>query len=350
MVMSSANVNSAKAFLAAVDELILLKKQWIGWAPTCLQDVEDPHFHSPLYQQWRALTQDLEANDPNRWSDWEKKCTSASNRAASISKGLTSNARDAIQFVKANGGDSKSMQVHKWFSDQTKQLTNGPWDYATPDKVRSFQLDPHRDFQEIFYPEVPEIDLEVRGMIDYAIMLAEPTDHGSELDGLEDGFHPSVGANPEKFVLAKTDGRSGGAAAKVESMQRTPEAAQPDDSDVFQSPSADVHRSQAKQPVSQLERIAFDDETLTVTLDDKPYRIGDVAGYGIVKYLHQQQGHLCNGDHLRQNVRGLKGKNAVGDKLKALPEPIGACVVGTRGRGYHFVLPAAQQEKVKRRD
>jgi hypothetical protein len=94
------------------------------------------------------------------------------------------------------------------------------------------------------------------------------------------------------------------------------------------------------------QRVRFSDDTLSITLDRTVHSNLEPAAYHIAKFLHLQNGQKCTGEEIRKHVRGIKGRNAVSEKIKTLPEPICNCIKGGRGsRGYHFALPVLTQKK-----
>ena len=89
------------------------------------------------------------------------------------------------------------------------------------------------------------------------------------------------------------------------------------------------------------QRLTFDDETLTITLDGKPFRTADPAAYNIVKFLaHPDRlAKYHPGSTIQATTPGLKGKNKIADKIGSLPKAIRDCIHSAPGRGRCFVLP-----------
>jgi hypothetical protein len=211
-----ANLDATKAFLAAFDEYRELCREWIGWAP--VDDQDDRQRHPTIYEEWHALVKHLRTNDPGRWKAWTNKCELAASRAKSISEKLKLNVPSVIRLVNGDGGDSR--QVLAWFNAWKEDREKEPWNrVATPDEVRARFRNGALDFEELFAPAVPEIDEDVRVIIDHAvIMLASQGDGDvsktkdpllttpNQAEGREEYEHPGLPPAP----IEPPTGGSGG--------------------------------------------------------------------------------------------------------------------------------------------
>jgi hypothetical protein len=158
--------------------------------------------------------------------------------------------------------------------------------------------------------------------------ITAPTNTG---EALAPNDTQQVTSTPSRAV---TEGNRSHAMAQADDGQIDPPSTPPDASVL----GLGAGRAEAASTHSS-DRLRFDDLTLTITLDDKPFSNLDPAGYHMVKYVHSRNGQLCKGADIRRNVSGVHGRNAVSQKKKTLPKPIRACIRGTPGKGYHFVLP-----------
>jgi hypothetical protein len=98
---------------------------------------------------------------------------------------------------------------------------------------------------------------------------------------------------------------------------------------------ADVAAARTR-PVQE-ERLLFDRDTLTVTLDRKEYPELDPTAFSILEEVWKGQGKPVSGKTL-SDLPGMRGKN-IPREIKKLPEDLRAIVKGGTGSGRWISLP-----------
>jgi hypothetical protein len=85
------------------------------------------------------------------------------------------------------------------------------------------------------------------------------------------------------------------------------------------------------------ERLVFDHDTFTITLDGRPYPHLDPTAFRILETIRAKHPEKASSKHLLEQP-GLKGKN-IDRELRKLPEELRAVVQGSSGSGRWIALP-----------
>jgi hypothetical protein len=85
-------------------------------------------------------------------------------------------------------------------------------------------------------------------------------------------------------------------------------------------------------------RLTFDDQTLTIILDEHPYTVEDPTAFRYFQTVALASPRIVTAKEL-QGLQGCKGKRP-DSYFRRLPEPLQDCIKGKRGEGYHLQLPA----------
>jgi hypothetical protein len=84
-------------------------------------------------------------------------------------------------------------------------------------------------------------------------------------------------------------------------------------------------------PTPAAERLTFDDETLTITLDGERFPFDEGKAYAIYKFLHEksreQTGIPVTNAEIQRKIKGLNAHNAVPNLIKTLPAPLQDTIV-----------------------
>jgi hypothetical protein len=91
-------------------------------------------------------------------------------------------------------------------------------------------------------------------------------------------------------------------------------------------------------------RLAFDDDTLTVTLDGTPHRVLEPRAYAVYKAIVRRQGPTITKAEIRAKIKGLSGQKTIPGLIKILPEPLRK-TVSNCNKGYHTVLPGKKKSR-----
>jgi hypothetical protein len=87
------------------------------------------------------------------------------------------------------------------------------------------------------------------------------------------------------------------------------------------------------------ERLTFDDETMTITLDGRSFRIEEPKAYRIVKLLQKRLGQTTTRANIRAEIHQMQGTNMVREMINTLPKKIQDCIGSNTRNGYWLVLP-----------
>jgi hypothetical protein len=88
------------------------------------------------------------------------------------------------------------------------------------------------------------------------------------------------------------------------------------------------------------QRITFDQETLSITLDRITYSSLTPPGFGILKVLYDARPAFLSSKKLQERVPGCKGgEKTLRRHINKLPKPLSVCIRARRGAGRWFQLP-----------
>jgi hypothetical protein len=85
------------------------------------------------------------------------------------------------------------------------------------------------------------------------------------------------------------------------------------------------------------QRLAFDDDTHTVTLDGTPYEIADPQAYAVYKAIVGRDGCTITKAQIRARVKGVEGQKTISRLIKTLPLALQQTVKrSTKGYWHEF--------------
>jgi hypothetical protein len=77
---------------------------------------------------------------------------------------------------------------------------------------------------------------------------------------------------------------------------------------------------------SEAERLRFDVQTLTVTLDNKPFKISNPKAFSVYKAIADSRPNPITRASIQSRVPGCRGEKTIRRLLNTLQEPLRECV------------------------